>query len=325
MVSGPITSWQIDGNSGRFYFLGLQKSLWMVTAAAAKSLQSCLTNSVRPHRWQPTRLPIPGILQARTLEWVAISFSNAWKWSRSVVLNSLRPHGLQPTRLLHPWDFPGKSTRVGCHCLLWDSDCNCKIKMLAPFKRSYDQPRQCIIKKQKHHFAIKSPSSQSYGFSSSHVWIWELDHKEGWALKNWCFQTVVLEKTLENPLDSKEIKPVSSKGNWPWIFTGRTDAEAEAPILWPPDAKSWLIGKDPEAGKDWRREEKGMTENEMVGWHPQLNGANLLKFEQTLKTVRDRDAWCAAVHGVAKSRTSLCDWTTTIISVTFSNLPEFSS
>ena len=99
----------------------------------------------------------------------------------------------------------------------------------------------------------------------------ELVHKEGWAPKNWCFQTVVLEKTLESPLDRKEIKLVSSKGNQPWIFIGRTDAEAEAPIFWPPDAKNWLIGKDPDAGKDWRQEEKGITEDEMVGWHHQLN------------------------------------------------------
>ena len=101
--------------------------------------------------------------------------------------------------------------------------------------------------------------------------MWELDHKEGWALKNWCFWTVVLEKTLESPLDSKEIKPVNSKGNQSWIFIGRTDAEAEAPILWPPDAKSRLTRKDPDAGKDWRQEEKGMTE-EMVGWHHRLDG-----------------------------------------------------
>ena len=104
-------------------------------------------------------------------------------------------------------------------------------------------------------------------FSSSHVWLWELDLKEDWALKNWCFQTVVLVKTLESPLDSKEIKPVNPKGNQFWIFIGRTDAEAEAPILWTPDAKNWLIGKDPDAGEDWRLEEKRTTENEMVVWH----------------------------------------------------------
>ena len=102
--------------------------------------------------------------------------------------------------------------------------------------------------------------------------MWELDYRESWALKNWCFWTVVLEKTLESPLNCKEIQPVHSKGDQSWLFTGRTDAEAETPVLWPPHAKSWLIGKDPDAGKDWGQEEKGMTENEMVGWHHQLNG-----------------------------------------------------
>ena len=126
------------------------------------------------------------------------------------------------------------------------------------------------------HFANRVPYSQSYGFSSSHVWMWELDHKEGWEPKNWCFLIVVLEKTLESPLDSKEIKQVNPKENQPWIFIGRTDPEAEAPILWPPDMKSQLIWKDPDARKDWRQE-KGMTEEEMVGWHHWLSGH---EFEQ---------------------------------------------
>ena len=129
-----------------------------------------------------------------------------------------------------------------------------------------------IFKKQRHYFANKGLPSQSSGFSSSHVWMWELDHKEGWAPKNWCFWTVVLEKTLESPLDGKEIPPVNSKGNQPWIFIGRTNAEVEAPKLWPPDVKGWLIGKDPDAGKDWRQEEKGTTEDEMAGWHHWLDG-----------------------------------------------------
>ena len=128
-------------------------------------------------------------------------------------------------------------------------------------------------------FADKGPSSQGYGFSSSHIWIWELDHKESWVPKNSCFWTVVLEKTLESPLDCKEIKPVHPKGNQSWVFTGRTDAEAETPILCPPDVKNWLIGKDHNAGKDWRQEEKGMTEDEMVGWHHHLKGH---EFEQAL-------------------------------------------
>ena len=142
-----------------------------------------------------------------------------------------------------------------------DGDCSHEIKRtLAPWKKSYDQPRQ-HIKKQRHYFAHKCPSRQSYGFSSSHVWMWELDHKESWALKNLSFWTAVLDKTLESPLDCKEIQPVNPKGNQSWIFTGRTDAVAETPILCPPDAKNWLIGKGPDAGKDWRQEEKGMTED----------------------------------------------------------------
>ena len=115
------------------------------------------------------------------------------------------------------------------------------------------------------------PSSQGYGFSSSHVGMWELDCEESWAPKNWCFWTVVSEKTLESPLDCKKIQPVHLKGDLPWVFIGRTGAEAETPILWPPHAKSWLIGKDPNAGKDWGQEEKGMTEGEMAGWHHRLD------------------------------------------------------
>ena len=117
----------------------------------------------------------------------------------------------------------------------------------------------------RHYFANKGPSGQGYGFSSGHVWMWELDYKQSWAPKNWCFWTVVLEKTLESPLDCKIIKPVHPKWNQPWIFVGRTDVEAETPTLWPPGVKNWLIWKDPDAGKDWRLEEKGTTEDEMVG------------------------------------------------------------
>ena len=109
-------------------------------------------------------------------------------------------------------------------------------------------------------------------FSSSQVWMWELDYKESWAPKNWCFWTVVLENTLESPLDCKEIQSVHLKGNQSWIFIGRTDAEAETPVLWPSDEKNWLIGKDSDAGKDWRWKEKEMTEDEMFGWHHQLDG-----------------------------------------------------
>ena len=128
------------------------------------------------------------------------------------------------------------------------------------------------IKKQRHYFANKGPSDEGYGYSSGHVWMWELDCEESWALKNWCFWTVVLEKTLEHPLDCKEIQPVHPKGDQSWVFIGRTDAEAETPILVPPHAKSWLIGKDPDAGRDRGQEEKGTTEDEMAGWHHRLDG-----------------------------------------------------
>ena len=122
------------------------------------------------------------------------------------------------------------------------------------------------------HFVEEGPSIESYSFSNSHVWMWELDYKQSWAPKNWCFWAVVLEKPLESPVDCKEIKPVRPKGNQSWIFIGRTDAEAETPILWPPDVKNLLIGKDPDAGKGWRQEEKGVTEDQMVGWYHWLNG-----------------------------------------------------
>ena len=141
-------------------------------------------------------------------------------------------------------------------------------------ERVVDKPRQ-RIKKQRHHFADKGPYSQGCGLFTSHVCMWKLDYKEGRASKNLCFQTVMLEKNLENPLDSKEIKPVNLKGNLHWILFGRTVAEAKVPILWPPDGNSWLIRKDANAGKDWRQEEKRVTEDEMVGWHHWFKGDEL--------------------------------------------------
>ena len=143
--------------------------------------------------------------------------------------------------------------------------------MFTPWKESYNQPKQ-HIKKQRYYFVNKGLSSQGYCFSSSHVWMWELDYKESWVPKYWCFWSVVLEKTLESPLDCSEIQPAHPKGNQSWIFIGRADGEAETPILCPPDVKSWLIWKDPDAGKDWGQEEKGTTEDEMAGWHHWLNG-----------------------------------------------------
>ena len=185
-----------------------------------------------------------GIFQARILEWVAISFSR---------------------RSSQPRDWTQVSCIIGRCFTIWAT--------------GEVQPGQ-HIKKQRHHFAHKSPYSQSYGFSSSHIWMWELDDKEGWVLKNCYFWTVVLEKTLESPLDCKEIKPVNPKGNQFWIFIGRTDAKAEAPILWPADEKSWLTGKDGNVGKDWGQEEKGAAEDKIFGWHHQLNG---YEFEQALE------------------------------------------
>ena len=149
------------------------------------------------------------------------------------------------------------------------------------FSRDLPNPGMANLEsvlKSRDKFVNKFPSSQGYGFSSSHVWMWELDYKESWAPKNWCFWTVALEKTLESPLDCKEIQPVHPEGDQSWVFIGRTDAEAETPVLWPPHAKSWLIGKDSDAGRDWGQEEKGTTEDEMAGWHHWLNGH---EFEET--------------------------------------------
>ena len=171
------------------------------------------------------------------------------KWSHTVVSDSLWPHGLYPNRILRPWDFLGKNTGVGCHFLLQG------IFLTQGLNLGFLHYRQLL-----YHLSHQgSPSSQSYGFSSSHVWMWELDHKENWAPKNGCFWTVVLEKTLESPVDCKEIRPVNPKGNQTWIFIGRTDAEAEAPIL----------------KQDWRLEEKAMTNDEMVGWHHRFDGHEL--------------------------------------------------
>ena len=187
--------------------------------------------------------------------------------------------------------------------------------MFTRWKENYDQPRQHIIK-QRYYFANKGSSSQGFGFSSGYVWMWELDYKESWVPKNWCFWTVVLEKTLESPLDYREIQPVHPKGHQSWVFIGRTDVEAETPILWPPDAKRWLICKDPDAGKDWGQEEKGTIEDEVVRWHHWLNGN---EFVGTLG-VRDGQGGlaCWGLQGHKESDTtewlnwtelySVCQW-----------------
>ena len=182
---------------------------------------------------------------------------------------------IMPSGPITSWEIDGEPVETVRDFILGGSkittggDCSHEIKRRLLLEGKLWPTRQ-HIKKQRHYFANQGPSSQGSGFSSGHVWMWELDYKESWVPNNWCFWTVVLEKTLESPLDCKEIQAVHSKGNQSWMSIGRTDAEPEALILWPPDVKNWLIWKDPNAGKDGKQE-KGPTEDEMVGWHHQLN------------------------------------------------------
>ena len=163
------------------------------------------------------------------------------------------------------WEYFGGAPKS-----LQNGDCSHEIKRHLLLGRKVMTKLESILKNRN--IILPTKVRQSYGFTGSYIWMWDLDYKESWVPKNWCFWTVVLEKTLESPLDCKEIQPVHPKGSQSWIFIGRTDAKAEAPTHWPPDGKSWLIWKDHDAEKDWKREEKGMTEDEVVRWHHQLNG-----------------------------------------------------
>ena len=176
---------------------------------------------------------------------------------------------------------------------------------LAPWRKSNDKSRQCM-KKQRHHFANKGLYSQSYAFTSSHVQMWELDHKEGGALKTWCFWIAVLEKTLESPLGSKEIKPVNPKGNHPWIFIIRT--EAEAPILWPMMQRADSLEKTVILGKIEGRRRRG---RQRIRWLDGITDSLDMSLSKLQEILKDRKAWSAAVHGVTKNQTRLSDWTTT--------------
>ena len=184
-----------------------------------------------------------------------------------------------------------------------DGDCGHEIKRRLLLGRKVMTNLDSIL--QSKDITLLTKVRQGYGFSNSHVWMWGLDYKESWALKNWFFWTVMLEKTLDSPLDCREIQPVHPKGDQSWVFLGRTDVEAEAPILWPSDAKNWLIWKNPDAGKDWWWEEKGMTEDEMDG----ITNSMEMSLNRLQELVMDRESWRAVVHGVVKSQTRLSNWT----------------
>ena len=233
-----------------------------------------------PTDCSPPDSSVHGTFQARILEWVAISYSRRSSWPRYwTFIPCISCIGRQ---ILYP-EPAGKPLGDG-NVLLFNLGVGYKV---------------CLL----HIIALLLIIFCTFLCicSCGHIWMWELDCEEGWAPKNWCVWTVVLEKTLESPLDSKEIQPVHSEGDQPWDFFGGNDAEAETPVLWPPHAKSWLIGKDSDAGRDWGQEEKGTTEDGItVSLEVSLSELHGL--------VMDREVWCAAIHGIAKSRTQLSDW-----------------
>ena len=201
-----------------------------------------------------------------------------WKgeWKFGLKLN-IQKMNIMASGPITSWEIDGETVETLSDFIFLgskitaDGDCSHENKRRLLLGRKVMTNLDSILRS-RHYFANKCPSSQVCGFSSGHVWMWELDYKESWVLKNWCFWTVVLEKTLESPLDCKEIQPVHPKGDQFWVFIGRADAEAETPVLWAPHVKSWLIGKDPDAGRDLGQEEKGTTEDEMAGWHHRLDG-----------------------------------------------------
>ena len=291
VASGPITSWEIDGETVEtvsVLFFWAPKSLQMVIAAMklkdAYSLEGKL--------W-PTSVQFSSVAQSCPALCDPVSCSTPGLPVHQRLPEFTQTHihqvsdAIQPS---HPLSSPSSPAPIPPSIRVFSNESTLRMRWpkywsfsfsiipskeipgLISFRMDWldllvvqDQPKQ-HIKKQRHYFFNKGPSGQGCGFSSSHVWMWELDHKESWAPKNWCFWTVVLEKTLESPLDCKEIQPVHPKGDQSWVFIGRTDAETETLKLWPPYAKSWLIWKDLDAEKDWGQEEKGMTEDEMAGW-----------------------------------------------------------